>query len=710
MGSAPRQKFRLDIQGIRAIAVLLVVANHIAPGAAPGGYVGVDVFFVVSGYLITMLLVREGESGGRVSLSRFYARRARRILPAATVVTIVTVCGSLLVLPLIRAQTVLEDAVWATFFASNIRMATVGTDYFAQGEPPSPLRHYWSLAVEEQFYLVWPLLVLLCLVWIARRGGRPGPSLRRTAGFLIAGIVVVSLVWSAWATYASPVTAYFSTFARAWELGIGAACALLPRGLRLPGAVRQLLAYGGLGAIGLSVLALSEATPYPGTAALLPVLGTAALIVAGLGEQQTNLVGRGLAVTPLVRVGDWSYSIYLWHWPLIVLLRSYLGPERFSSIPVRLTVLVMIFVLSWATYRWVETPFRTGRAWRPTGRALLIYPVSVAVSLAMVVVGTQVISYRLGEWSDEPAISVADYRGKKLGHEPHVALVRASVLAAKDGREVPSDLTPGLLDLRGQTFSLGRCDYRTGTTKLCPIGDEDADRSIVVLGDSHARALAPAIEELGREHGYRVYVLVYSGCMATDLEQIDRHTGRRWDDCESFKDWARQRVTDLSPEVVVVSTHAGQVVDPATGDTLSGKDSEQYLAVLEDGWTRYLEDLDTDAGRVYVVGNTPKLPRETGVCLSFGNPDLGDCSFHPGRHSIRQAEVSFAAARSAGVGVVDALKWFCADNLCPAVVGSYITMRDSEHMTPDYSRWLAEPLATELGLSDTEGAEAAAAH
>ena len=149
-------------------------------------------------------------------------------------VTIVTVSGPCWYLPLIRAQTVLEDAVWATFFASNIRMATVGTDYFAQGEPPSPLRHYWSLAVEEQFYLVWPLLVLLCLVWIARRGGRVGPSLRRTAGAPIAGIVVVSLVWSAWATYASPVTAYFSTFARAWELGIGAACALLPEGFACP--------------------------------------------------------------------------------------------------------------------------------------------------------------------------------------------------------------------------------------------------------------------------------------------------------------------------------------------------------------------------------------------------------------------------------------------------------------------------------------------
>jgi hypothetical protein len=198
--------------------------------------------------------------------------------------------------------------------------------------------------------------------------------------------------------------------------------------------------------------------------------------------------------------------------------------------------------------------------------------------------------------------------------------------------------------------------------------------------------------------------------MAAGLEQIDRHTGRRWDDCESFKEWARDTVKDLSPDLVVVSTHAGRVIDPATGDTLSSKDGERYLAVLEDGWTEYFEQLDADAGRVYVVGNTPKLPRETGVCLSLGNPDLGDCTFRPGRYSIRQAEVSFDAAEAAGVGAVDALKWFCADNRCPSVVGSYITMRDSEHMTPDYSRWLAEPLAAALGVSETRNAAAAGAH
>jgi hypothetical protein len=541
---------------------------------------------------------------------------------------------------------------------------------------------------------------LLCLVWVHRRGDSRGDAdtLRRTAGALLAVVVVLSLAWSAWDTYASPVTAYFSTFARAWELGIGAACALLPRGVRLTRPARQGLAIGGLGAIAVSTLVLTEATPFPGTAALLPVLGTAALLVSGEGRGSTA-VGRLLAAGPLVVVGDWSYSIYLWHWPVIVLMRSNLGPERFGSITVRLLALAVVFALSWATYRWVETPFRTGRTWRRPGRALLIYPVSVATALATVAVAGQVMGYRLGEWSDDPAIQTADYQGRKLGEDSYVALVRASVLAAKDGREVPSDLTPGLLDLRSQTAELGKCDYRTGTTNLCPIGDPDADRSIVVLGDSRARALSPAIEEMGREHGYRVYVLVYSGCTATVLQQIDHTTGRLWNECEAFKAWARGTIADLSPDMVVVSTAAGVLVDPETGGTLTSRD-DRYASVLEQGWIDLFEELRTDADEVFIVGNTPKLPRPTGVCLSQGNPNLGDCAFPVNKHAVHEARISFAAAENAGVGFVDASKWFCAEGLCPSVVGGYITLRDSHHMTPDYSRWLATPLAAELGIGD----------
>jgi peptidoglycan/LPS O-acetylase OafA/YrhL len=700
-GAAPTRPalgFRPDIQGIRALAVLLVVVNHLAPGRLNGGFIGVDVFFVVSGYLITSLLLGESARTGRISLGRFYARRARRIIPAATVVTIVTVVVSLLTMSLVRVQTILTDAVWATFFAANVRMAQVGTDYFAIGQPPSPLRHYWSLAVEEQFYLVWPALVLGCLVLLRRRGDRSGAGLHRWAGTLIAVVIVVSFGWSVWATYVSPVSAYYSSLARAWELGIGAACALLPRPLGLTAKARQGLALAGLGGIALAALWFSGATPFPGAWAALPVLATAALIVAGEGSART-VPGRLLSLRPMVLVGDWSYSLYLWHWPMIVFVRSHLGAERFNTVAVRLGMLLLMLLVSWASFRWIETPFRRG-TWRRPSRALLIYPVSIAAVLVTVVAGTQVVRYQLGEFSNDPPISTADYATRKLGSDPYVALVRASVLAAKQSRPVPSHLTPGLLHLRSQTASLGDCDYRTGTTRLCPIGDPEAERTIVVLGDSHARALSPAIDEIGRSHGYRVFVLVYSGCSANSLVQFDRSTGRTWDSCEKFKSWADDTIASMHPDLVVVSTSAGRVVDPSTGDVLSsGRTFDRYVSVLEQGWRTLLDRLQDSADRVALVGDTPKLPRETGVCLTLGDPDLGDCAFPPGRHAHREGEASLRAAEAAGVEAVDASKWFCADGLCPSVVGRYITMRDSEHMTPDYARWLAEPLALELGVA-----------
>lgn len=681
------------------MAVLLVIVHHLGGHGVSGGYIGVDVFFVVSGFLITSLLVRDVDRTQRVSLADFYARRARRILPAATVVTVATVVASAVLLPLLRTQTVISDAVWATLFAANVRFALVGTDYFAQGEPPSPLQHYWSLSVEEQFYMVWPLLLLLWAAWARRRGRVAG----RHAAVLVLGLIVLaSLAWSAWATYHSPTTAYFSTFARAWELGVGAGCALLMQGKRftLPGWLAGAAAWAGATAILVAALWLTPQTPFPGLIAALPVLGTAALLVAGGAEERTTTVGRLLSTSPAVTIGDWSYSLYLWHWPVIILLRGHLGAERFHSPLIQVSALVFIFVLSWATFRWVETPFRVGRPWRSTGRALAIYPVCLALVGMTVLAGTQSIRYRLGEWDDQPAISTSEFPSAKLADDPHVALVEASVLAAREGRPVPSRLTPGLLGLREQTASLGDCDYRTGTQQLCPLGDPEAERSIVVLGDSRARALSPAVETIGKRFGYRVYVIVYSGCIANDLVQIDRETGRPWDPCQAFKDWAHEAIASIHPDILIASSSTGRVVDPSTGSVVGpGDDFDTYLDVLRGGFVTEFTRLKELAGSVFVFGNTPKLPRETGVCLTRGDPDLGDCAFVAERRPTRIAKTAFEAARQAGVGVINGRKWFCADGLCPAVVGDYITMRDSEHMTPDYARWLATPLAVEIGAS-----------
>ena len=698
-----RLTFRPDIQGIRALAVLLVIVHHLGGHGVSGGFIGVDVFFVVSGFLITSLLVREVDRSGRVSLIDFYARRARRILPAATVVTLATVAASTVLLAMLRTQSVITDAVWATLFAANVRFAMVGTDYFAQGEPPSPLQHYWSLSVEEQFYLVWPVVLLGCAVWARRRGRAAG----RRLAVVRAGRGRRSPPWRGRCgrrtTRRPPPTSPPSPGPGSSGWAPAARCSWpgVAGGLRRSS--RRRSPWLGLGAIGVAALWLTPSTPFPGIVAALPVLGTAALILAG-GDGRTTAVGRVLSSAPVVRVGDWSYSLYLWHWPLIVLLRSHFGPQRFGSPPFQLAVLALIFLLSWATFRWVETPFRTGRRWRLPSRALVIYPACLALVAVTVFASDQTLRYRLGEFGNEPPISTSDYPSGRLAHDSHVALVEASVLAARDGRAVPSKLQPRLLGLRQQTVSLGDCDYRTGTRELCPIGDTTADRThrrhrrLPRAGHlTRGRRAGPHVRLQGLRAGLqRVHGQLPGPARPPDrppvggLRGLQELGGRHDRGAES-----RPR-----PGVDVVR----QVRRSGHG---RGHRAGWRLRRLPRHPARGLprgvrEPRSRAADAVYVIGNTPKLPRETGVCLSQGDPDLGDCSFRSERRATTVARASFDAARDAGVGVVDARRWFCADGLCPGVVGNFITMRDSEHVTPDYARWLAVPLARKLGIARPE--------
>ena len=278
-GSASRQ--RRDIQGLRAVAVLLVIGAHAGAGWLPGGFVGVDVFFVISGYLITQLLMREAASTGGVRIGEFYARRARRILPAATLVILATTAYAASHLSLVRVQQLRADATSSALFAANLHFARLGTDYFDQGREPSPLQHFWSLAVEEQFYLVWPLLLAVTLIIVARRGGTEATRTHAMT-WLLALVIAASLVWSLVQTETSPADAYYSSPARAWELAIGALVAVQqPRLAALPSSIRTGLGIAGLLAVAVAAVGYDAGSSFPGWRALVPVLGTAILVGTG---------------------------------------------------------------------------------------------------------------------------------------------------------------------------------------------------------------------------------------------------------------------------------------------------------------------------------------------------------------------------------------------------------------------------------------------
>jgi len=693
---------RSDVQGLRAVAVLLVVLAHLGVDVVSGGYLGVDVFFVISGFLITGLLLRARERpdapglGG--ALVDFYARRARRILPAATVVLVAT-CGiSALLLPVVRVGEILTDAWWSALFAANIRFALVETDYFAEGRPVSPLQHYWSLSVEEQFYLVWPVLLLVVAALAVRRRRDPVGSVQH----VLTVLVVASLAWSVWATYASPDTAYFSTLTRGWQLGAGALLAVVlhrrtSSGTPLGGRPGVLAAVGMLLVVS-SAFVLTPQSPVPGVVTVPVVLGTVMLLLAGaLPGGADTWVARGLSLRPMQVVGDWSYSIYLWHFPVIIVARSHLGGLSPAAVAV---CVVAIGVLSGLTYHLVEQPFRRrGSRWDLARWAVPMYPAAVVV-LALGVLASQTwLDHRVASTRSNPAVQPADYLDEGLSADPVRALVQASVLAAQEGRPIPGRLVPGLLDIRRDTASLGDCDYRTGTRELCPEGDPDAERSIVLAGDSHARAWSPAVRAVGERLGYRVYTLAYTGCPTNAAIRLDPETGRHWDACEDFVAFTQETVAELEPELVLVSNAPlAPVEDVDSGEVVTkGEGREVYAAAVDRGLEVALADLAEHADRVVLLANTPKLPREQAVCLSRAD-DLGDCLLSPER-GPRQLQRGFMdVATGLGLETVDAEKWFCERRRCPSVVGSFVTMRDSEHMTTAYSVHLADALAQDLGL------------
>ena len=374
MSAADKEGFRPDLEGLRAVAVSLVLLYHAAVPGFGGGYVGVDVFFVLSGFLISGLLLRELETSGTISLASFYARRLRRLLPAVALLILVTVVASVVVLSPLRAGDVAADGVAAALYASNLRFAVQATDYLQSELAPSPLLHLWSLGVEEQFYLFWPALLLLATRGSANR--------RVRVGLVAASVVVASFALSLWLTTASAPWAFFSLPSRAWELGIGALLAVgayrlatLPRGLA--GAAGWL----GLGMIVASAFLIDTSTPFPGMAALLPTVGTALAMLPGMrgpGETPARLLGW----RPARFLGRISYSLYLWHWPILVLPTAVAGETL--PLPVRVGLMLAAIPIAYASQRWLEDPIRRGRFVGVVPRRNL----AVAGALSMAVAAT----------------------------------------------------------------------------------------------------------------------------------------------------------------------------------------------------------------------------------------------------------------------------------------------------------------------------------
>lgn len=715
-----KKKLRRDIQGLRAIAVVAVIADHLFQWPT-GGFVGVDVFFVLSGFLITGLLLREHDRTGTISFSGFYKRRVRRILPAATLVLATTVAISFLIFNVGRFDQTLGDAVWSFIFLGNWHFAADGTNYFLAGGPVSPLQHFWSLSVEEQFYFVWPWLMLLILA-LGGKATKWDPTVaRRVVGIVMLVIVVATFAWSVWETATNPTWAYFSTFSRTWELGIGALLAIFAGRLSsIPSWLRPILGWLGLVGILASIFLITDALPFPGPWAAVPVLSTALVILAGTnGEVRylwplTNPVSRYL--------GDISYSLYLWHFPVVILLGSVLVE---GTIEHAVTALVLMAILTVLSYHFVEQAVLRSTWLRPVSaeersaiertkrrkeRAASTSRTPVAIGVALVAVVSLTLAWVALVPRDAPTsafVSPAQAQGQPEGAdggtEEQVPAGPAGELTAGLTAALTSDSWPafdppadGSVNLRVPQWIEDNClNVGEDTVNDCTYGAAEPTKTAVVVGDSIATSWLPGIVAALEPLGYSVQPLTREKCPVglMPVTSSEETGGPRYEACDSQHQWVAEKVQEIQPDLVIMSDSfhgLNRLTSQNRGDAAN--------AEWKAGFGQALSTLPAETKKV-VLMSPPGAGNMTQCYTPVSSPKDCTGNLQPNWKNMLDAEA--AASAEAGVEFVDTRDWFCVTDRCPAFVGTTSIYADSAHLTKTYSESLAPVIIAklqELGL------------
>ena len=542
----------LEIQGLRALAATLVLIFHAK--FVSGGFIGVDIFYVISGFLITGLLLKELNAKGKISLKAFYLRRSKRLLPASFLVLFVTALFAWLVLPPISRGSIGRDLIATTFYISNYLFAWWQNDYQNLNATPSPFIHYWSLAVEEQFYVFWPLFI----IGLAK--------LKSARKFLIgfSAVTIVTFALGVWLTIVAPIWAFYSLPTRAWELSIGALIALLPALRRQ----NSFLAILGISALIGSALSFNDSTPFPGVYALLPVLGTAALL-SSIGAWPQPL--KWLATNRVaVWLGKISYPLYLWHWPVLVLPIALFAREL--KLWERIVALLITVVLAELTTRFVEEPLRLKK----------LAPRRVILSTAIAMVCALIVGLGIAQSTT------------------------SSILV--NGKQV----TLASIELRPTPYEDGcHLNYHESISPICEFGKIDSKNTVVLYGDSHAVQWFPALEKLAVEKGFKLITLTKSACPSIDV--VRESVGAfKMSNCATWRENAIARIAKAKPDLIILSSFEHFVPQ---GDP---RKVEQWWTAGSNRTYRTLQPL---ASKIVYLLDTPLPKRNIPDCLASTSAD-----------------------------------------------------------------------------------------
>ena len=678
MSPPPRPGLRrAQLDGMRAVAVILVIAFHLGYGWVPGGFIGVDVFFVLSGYLITGLLVDELARRGRVDLARFYARRVRRLLPAAVLVLAVVIVGTLGLLDRVDHAAVGDDATFSALYGVNWHLGLAERDYFAAGDVPSPLIHFWSLAVEEQFYVVWPALLLG--LWAAARRLAPRAS---AMGLLLGSVLVLTAVSAAASVLLAPgPLTYYGTHTRAYQLLAGAALAIAARRFmqRSPGTAAGsarmkagggALAVAALAALAVLAHAIPDAQDYPGFAAL-GVTGASVALIAALDLMGSHPLRRLLGARLPAAIGRLSYSLYLWHWPTIVFLPLLARRHDAAWLATTPTLVVAMTLAALISYRLWEQPLRFGVGLRVPSRRVVL--AGLAISATVGVTSVQLLQPR-NAFEAHALASVRDFAPP--GDCPYF------------GRDWPAPANSHA------------CVLRRGGAGA---------PTIAVVGDSHAHQWQPALEVLAERHDLTLIRATRAGCPANDVtvarDVVDQGLNGSGEACDA---WRHEVYPDLvarhDPDVVFVATRShvsalrsdSRRIEPFTGE---------QRRLWSRGWRWTLRTLGAGGARVVVSEILPTLPQRVPACLAAAGKPTSSCDF-PARADDRvkpyNQTLRILAKRDPRVTIFDPVPIGCPHGMCPALSVGIVVHRDDNHLSATFVRSRAQQFDAALARAGVD--------
>jgi peptidoglycan/LPS O-acetylase OafA/YrhL len=694
------RKFRPDIEVLRAIAVLAVVISH-SKIALASGFIGVDIFFVISGFLITKHLHDEVQKNGTVSIAGFYARRILRILPASVFVVLMTVLAFLIWLSPLQTINYGWDALISSLSGMNYRLAVIGTDYFNSTSLPTPFQHFWSLAVEEQFYFIWPLLILIVAKIFIRK---PKNALyvsdpkyvdlenenqriqafekefavvnflkfKIVVTFILVLIIASSLYLSYSITLQSQPWAYFGLHTRAWQLAVGSLLAFYTSTFaKIPNRVAAILSWLGFAGLIAGFIIINEKTIYPGLWSLIPTLSTALIVLAGINETKYSFENL-FNCRPVRWIGKISYSWYLVHWPLFVIFFYTIGDSL--SILQKLGLIILSFLIANLTFLLVENPIRFA-TWikvsykRTFALGLLLILISAGASYSVVYIKTE--SLKNYDSDIEVVQNILDE--KILIQRIKQGL---NIKSLPFGLKIPVDFAAS--DYRFECKD-DWLEVAPTEKNRCVLGNIKSLKTIALVGDSHAQQWIEPLENFAKKYDYKIVTFTKASCTLTDIKLFDTYLNRDYPECNIWSKEVFKQLEVLKPDIIIAN-------------------EEIYPNSTPEKFEEYVLKLKTLAQKVIKIEDNPRSQIYIPECLSKNSTEVQKCNFKTkeGVYFKEQADKESEIMKKLNINFIKTLDWFCVEDQCPAIISNIIVYMDSNHITKSYAQYLNDILEQKL--------------